>query len=201
MAGVLGPKWDPKKVQASKQWNSPEFNANSAANNLTNTTTKTEARPIFSLSGVLGLNQTVDIHKKETPAPAPEKKTLFVNHLEQESKMLFDTREKELQKEIAALRTEIQKLIAASGELSHDVEVAALLPTIEANTYQIKFLGRLRELIASFRRNVSEGSAWMQTLNKRKSRKNAFWGTVKNKKKGGEQYLFSNEHSAARSAN
>lgn len=200
MAGILGPKWDPKKQQTNKQWNSPEYNQNNAAN-LAPTSTKTEPRSLFSLSGILGLNQTVELHKKEQPGPAPEKKPLFFNHLEQETKTLFDVHQKELHQEINALRAEIQKLIKASGELSQEVESAALLPTVEANSYQVRFLGRLRELISSFRRNVNEGAAWMQTLNKRKSRKNAFWGTVKNKKKGGEQYLFSSEHSVARSAN
>lgn len=199
MAGVMGPKYDPKNKQQANKWYSPEFQQNNSANHPASS--QTESRPTFSLSGILGLNQTVELHPGSTDTKKVEKeKIFFVNHLEQESKSLFDSHQKELEREIKALREEITKLLQATGTLDKEVEKAAFQPVAEINTYQLKFLDRLRILIANFRRNVSEGTAWLQTLTKRKTRKNAFWGNVKSKK-GGEQYLFSSEHSASRSTN
>ena len=197
----MGLKPDPKNKQNTNKWYSPEFQQNNSANHAPAPSAKTESRPTFSLSGILGLNQSVELHASKEQPKAEKEKVFFVNHLEQESKILLDTHQKELQKEIQALRDEIKKLINAAGNLDKEVEIAAMQPVVEPSNYQLKFLDRLRVLIASFSRNVSEGTAWMQTLTKRKSRKNAFWGNVKNKKSGGEQYLFSNEHSAARSTN
>ncbi len=197
MAGVLVPKRDTKSKQVANQWYSPEFNQNISANKAPSQSVKTESRPVFSLSGILGLNQTIELHSE--PTKKPENNIIFTNHLEQETKVLFDTHQKELQKEIDALRQEIKNLLKSAGTLDQQVEKAALTPIHEFNTYQLTFLDRLRQLIVAFRRNITEASSWLHVLNKRKSRKNAFWGQVKNKKGGGEQYLFSNEHSAARS--
>ena len=198
MAGVIGPKWDPKNKQNTKIWNSPEYHQNNSYNQAPVTSTKTESRPTFSLSGILGLNQSVELHPKSTPA---KEQIFFPSHLEKESKILLDSHQKELAREIESLRLEIKKLLAAATTMGGEIEKAAFMPVAEANSYQLRFIDRLRNMLAGFRRNVCESTAWLQTQTKKKSRKNAFWGKVKNKKTGGEQYLFSNEHSAARSIN
>ena len=170
MAGVIGPKWDPKNKQNTQKWYSPEFQQNSQASSATSGSAKTEHRPTFSLSGILGLNQSVELHPK---TDKPKEKIFFnTNHLEQESKILLDSHQKELTREIEALRDEIKKLLSAAANLGGEVEKAALQPVVEVNTYELKFLDRLRGLIAGFRRNVSEGAAWFKhTFQKEKSQK------------------------------
>lgn len=197
MAGGIVSK-DPKnKFLLAKQY-SPEYQQNISPSKNGSAPPRPESRPKFSLSGVLGLNQTVELNR---PSDKPKEILFFKNHLVEEQKTLFDTHQAELQREISALRQEIQQLIKQSAKLDQKVEIAAIQPIIEINTYQVNFLKRLRILVSNFRRNVSEAGCWLDVLKKRKTKKNAFWGNVKNKKKGGDQLLFSNESSLARSAN
>ena len=122
------------------------------------------------------------------------------NHLEKETQLLFDSHQKELQKEIQTLRLEINQLAKATENLEHQVEIAASQPVVDISEYQIGFLGHLKNFIKGFRQNISQASLWLETFQTKKKKKNCFWSQVKNKKGGGEQYLFSSEHSAARSA-
>lgn len=154
----------------------------------------------FSLGGILGLNQIVDIGRQENKLQSWGQEFFGkVNHLEQEEKVLLDSRQKELEKQIGELQAEIIKLTKATAGLEKQVENVALNPIIEANDYQINFLNRIRVFIANFRQNISEASIWLNAFSAKKKKRNFFWNQVKNKK-GGEQYLFSNEHSIARSA-
>jgi len=197
MAGGVVSK-DPKnKYLLAKQY-SPEYQQNISPSKNGVAPARPESRPKFSLSGILGLNQTVELHRQ---SEKPPEIVFFKNHLVEEQKTLFDTHQAELQREVASLRQEIQQLIKQSSKLDQKVEIAAIQPIVEVNSYQISFLRRLRILISNFRRNVSEAGCWLDVLKKRKNKKNAFWGNVKNKKTGGEQLLFSNESSLARSAN
>lgn len=150
-------------------------------------------KPLFKLSGILGLNQTVEISR-------PENKSLFTNHLLEEEKTLFDQRQKQLQKEIRELQEEIKKLVRATDNLGQNVEIAAANQVAEASYYQINFFQRIRNLIITIRQNISQSALWFESFTAKKKKRNFFWNQVKSKKGGGEQYLFSNEHSAARSA-
>ena len=156
--------------------------------------TKPEPKVKFSLSGILGLNQTVEIAKSQD-----KKVNFLVNHLEKEQKTLFDSRQQELEKQITALQSEIQKLTKVTEDLDKEVANVALTPIPQVSEYQINFLQRVRIFIENFRQNISSASLWLESLIARKRKRNYYWSMFKSKK-GGEQYLFSGEHSAARSA-
>jgi hypothetical protein len=156
----------------------------------------------FSLQGILGLGQTVEINKN-TQSTEKQNHELFygLSHLVKEQNILFDQHQKELTKELQALREEISKLIHSTSNLEKDVANIALAEIPEVSEYQLNFLSRIRIFIATVRKNISTADIWLEAFAAKKKKKNLFWNNVKNKKKGGEQYLFSNEHSAARSAN
>jgi len=154
----------------------------------------------ITLGGILGLNQTVEIGK-EAKKTSNWGQEFFSNisHLATEEKLLFDNRQRELEKNIAELRCEITALLKATNVLNKEVEQVTVDPVITVSEYQINYLGRIKNFIANFRKNISEASLWLDSFTQKKKKRNLFWSTVKNKKAGGEQYLFSNEHSAARS--
>lgn len=149
----------------------------------------------FTLKGILGLGQAVEINKQQG-------KELFkqLNHLDSEQKLLFDSRQKELEKTIKNLQDEIKKLTSATKNLEKDVEKVALAPIPEINEYQLDFLSRIRVFLSNITKDIGSASIWLEHFNTKKRKKNCFWNQVKSKKGGGEQYLFSNEHSVARSA-
>jgi len=154
----------------------------------------------FTLKGILGLGQTVDINKNAGHLEKQGKELFYgLNHLAQEQNVLFDQHQKELEKELVALRDEIGKLAKATDILEKDVANVALSGIPEISEYQLNFLSRIRVFIENFRKNISDAGIWIEAFAAKKKKRNVFWNTVKDKKKGGDQYLFSNEHSAARS--
>jgi hypothetical protein len=158
--------------------------------------------PKFSLKGILNLGQSIEINKTPKIDSSWTKETLFgKNYLQKQEETLIRQQQGELQQEIKELTNEIKKLVNSAQELETEVEKAAIQTVTEINQYQIGFLKRIKKIIISFNQNISESGIWMSTLNHKKQKKNAFWGNVKNKKNGGEQYLMSSEHSASRSAN
>lgn len=192
--GFTGPK-DPKWKNISKNSFSSEVLKDSQQNF---TAPKTENKPSFGLKGILGLNQKVEFNK-----PSSEKKVLFnqFNYIEKDFQQLLASKQTELNKNINELRHEIQKLIKNTSVIKEDIEIAASANIVEISEYQINYLQRIKTFFATINQSISESSLWLASLNtKSNKKKNAFWNKVKNKKAGGEQYLFSNEHSVARSA-
>ena len=159
-------------------------------------------KPSFGLRGILGLGQSIEINKEENQTSKAEHQLFSsINHLDKEHEQLILQSQEELQKEIKQLQADIQKLAKTTDNLEKTVEMAVDSTIIEANTYEINFLQRLKTFIFDVRKNISEASAWLETFQAKRSKKrNAFWGKVKDKKHGGEAYLFSNEHSASRAA-
>ncbi|MFA5025962.1 MAG: DUF5660 family protein [Candidatus Shapirobacteria bacterium] len=190
--GITG-KFDPKKNNSFKSGNSSEILKDSATNS---------SPKKFSLSGILGLNQTVELNKNTQKTESWGKEFFGnVNLLQQQEKVLFDQHQKELDKTVAELQEEIKKLIHATDNLEKDVQNIPLESIPETSEYQINFLVRIKNFIANFRKNINEASSWIESFSSKKKKKNYFWNTAKNKKSGGEQYLNSNEHSASRSVN
>ena len=155
----------------------------------------------LGLRGVLGLGQSIEINKqaRSTEKSWNHETLVGPNHLQQEQIQLIDSQQKDLKKEIQQLLEEIKKLAKTTDNLEKSVEIATLTPITEANIYQVNFLSRLKTFIVEIRKNVADASLWLDAFQTKKKKRNAFWNNVKNKKRGGEQYLFSNEHSAARS--
>ena len=104
-----------------------------------------------------------------------------------------------MEKELVALRDEIAKLAKATDNLEKDVAAVAISNISEASEYQLNFLSHIRIFIENFRKNIADAGLWIEAFAAKKKKRNIFWNTVKDKKKGGDQYLFSSEHSAARS--
>ncbi len=187
-------KTDPKTVKLTKNGQflekGPEYNHDS----------KPTKPPLFSLKGILGLGQTVELNKQKDNLFSKGNEVFNqVNHLQREEQVLMDARQKELERTIEQLRLEISKLVKASQGLDKQVEIAAAQPTTEASQYQVRFLDRLRVLVRNFRLNISEAGVWLEAFSKKKKKKNFFWTMAKDKKRGGQQYMFSDEHSVARS--
>ena len=164
---------------------------------------ETPVRKIIThkLGGILSLGQTIEVSHHQSNL---EKQGLrffeHVSHLQKEQTILLDSRKQELQKAIDKLRQEIGQLIKATKKLDKQVEKTAIEAIPEPSEYQVSFLQRIQNFITSFRKNISEAAIWLETFTTKKKKRNAFWGRVKNKKSGGQQYLFSGEHSASRSA-
>jgi len=182
MAGGFGVKFDPKNKKKVFAGFSNEVIKDSPIE-----------KPKNSLGGFLRPGESVSFGRQEN-------KPLFLNHLVEEEKVIFAQEKQEIQKAIEDLRSEIKKLIENTEGLDKSLEKAVLEPVVEATAYQISFLSRIRNLLAQFRLNICQASVWVEAFSAKKKKRNFFWSTVKNKKGGGEQYLFSNEHSAARSA-
>lgn len=195
MAGSFGSKLNPKQSKLANNTFGSEVLKDSPEGS-SSQNTRPNQLPKFNLSGILGLNQTVELGKK-----AEKPVVNFINYLEKEHHLLFDNKQKELQQAIEELRTEVKKLASATDNLEKDVEVAAMAPAIDVSEYQLNFLQRIQKIIAVFRQNISEAGNWLESFNSKKKKKNYFWNTARNKKKGGTEYLSSNEHSAARSVN
>jgi hypothetical protein len=191
MSGRFKGSFNPKNPKANKAFNSEVLKEDSQVDNVV------KKPATFSLKGILGLGQSVEINK-----PATSHESFFgLNHLAQEQNILFDQRQRELKQAIEDLRLEIKKLAQSTSNISTDVIRIADSNVIDANSYQISVLTRIKNFIIDMRKNINEASLWMEAFANKKKKKNMFWNKVKNKKQGGDQYLFSNEHSAARSVN
>lgn len=155
-------------------------------------------------NGVLGIGQTIEFNKKSSEKSSVNWGKEFlsnVNHLQREESVLVNSQSIELKQAINELREEIKNLIKTSDSLSQDIEKITVEQVSEINEYQVKFLEKIKIFIVNFRRNIDEAHIWCDSLNCKNKKKNNFWNKSKNKKSGGEQYLFSSEHSASRSAN
>lgn len=185
-------KADPKK--------SSFFGVNKSSEILSDSQTNTAPKK-FSLSGILGINQSVEINKNN---PKPENWSneflSNINYVQEQEKTLFNQKQKELENTIKELQQEIKSLTDSTDNLNQDIQNITLENIPEVSEYQINFLTRIKNFVINFRKNINEASSWLESFTKKKRKKNYFWSMAKSKK-GGEQYLMSSEHSSARSVN
>ena len=192
MAGSFGFKLNPKSKNLNKR------NNNEVLKETSDTIPKKNAP---KLSGTLLPGQSIDINRSSQEPKVNWNQEFITKSLTQEQSLFVNQHTQEIQKDIQEIRLEIKKLVQSSENLDHEIQQAVAKNIPEINDYQLNFLQRLKNIIIQFRQNIDQSCVWLNSLNHKKSRKNAFWGSVKNKKSGGEQYLFSSEHSASRSAN
>ena len=191
MAGSFGFKPNQKNKALTKKNNSEilkEFSDNSPSK----TKPKTSGKLLLGQSfhpNQESKSEQINWNREFLAKTAAEAQPLFVNQHHQE-----------IQQAINEILDEIKKLKLSTDNLSHEVVQATEQNIPEANEYQLKFLQRIRNIIIQFRQNIDQSCVWLDCSNRKKSRKNAFWNKAKSKN-GGEQYLFSGEHSASRSAN
>lgn len=192
MAGSFGFKLNPKNKNLNKR------NNNEILKDISDVSPKINSP---KLSGTLLPGQSVDINRPSQEPKVNWSQEFITKSLTQEQSLFVNQHTQEIQKSIQDIRLEINKLVQSTQNLDNEVQQAVSKNIPEFNDYQVGFLQRLKNLIIQFRQNIDQSSVWLSSLNHKKSRKNAFWGSVKNKKSGGEQYLLSSEHSVSRSAN
>jgi uncharacterized protein DUF5660 len=192
MAGGSGQKSNQKQKHFAKSVSSSEVLNNFQPSDVQSTNSE---------SGILTPGQSIEFNK-ESHQKNNWSKEFLSNTVEIDQKLIIQRQGKETQHLIEEIRLEIQKLvIELSQELGKEVTKVALTNIPENNHYQLTFLGRIKNLIQKIRQDISESNIWLNTFNQKKGRQNSFWGKARNKKSGGQKYLFSSEHSASRSAN
>jgi len=192
MAGGFGFKFNPKNKNLIKK------NNNEVLKEVSDTSAKKDTS---KFSGTLFPGQSVDINPSKQESKINWNQEFITKSLTQEQSLFVNQHTQEIQKSIQEIRLEIKKLAESTNELDNEIQQAVSQNIPETNEYQRTFLQRLKNLIIQFRQNIDQSCVWLNSLNHKKSRKNAFWGNVRNKKSGGEQYLLSSEHSVSRSAN
>jgi len=192
MAGGFGSKLNPKNKSFNLKKNNSEILKEFPDGSVQN-------KP--KLSGTLFPGQSINFNKEEESSKTNFTREFLSKTVNQEHAIFVNQHNQEVQQAINELKSEIQKLVISTENLNQEIVQAAEQNIPESNEYQANFLQRIKNLIVQFRQNIDESCVWLQSFNHKKSRKNAFWGNVHNKKSGGEQYLFSGEHSVARSAN
>jgi len=190
--GVLSSKSDPKKSKSV--WG---INVNESLNE----NNQNSAPAKFSLRGILGLNQSVEIHKNQADK-LWTKENFGLNIIAEQDRVALEKKQHELEAVVEQLKLEVKKLTVATSELDSNLSHAVMENVPEANEYQVSFLLRLKNLVIAFRRNINEASCWLDTFAKKSGKKQKNSGYWKNlKSKGGQKYLMSDEHSVARSVN
>ena len=192
MAGGFGFKLNPKNKNLTKN------NNNEVLKDLPDSSVKKSPPKLF---GTLFPGQSVDINPSSKEPKINWSQEFITKSISQEQSLFVNQHTQEIQKSIQDIRLEIKKLAESTQELDNEIQQTIYQNIPEASEYQVTFLKRIKNLIINFRQNIDQSCVWLNSLNHKKSRKNAFWGNVKNKKNGGEQYLFSSEHSVSRSAN
>lgn len=156
-------------------------------------------------NGVLTPGQSVDFNPPTPDINWNKEFTFNSNYIETDHNLIIQRQGQEISQSIEEIRSEIKKLIntikGMDQELSTELTNVPLTNIPENNQYQLTFLNRIKRIIENFRQNISEASVWMTAFNSKRSKQNSFWGRARNKKSGGQQYMFSGEHSASRSVN
>ena len=158
--------------------------------------------PVQKKSGILFPGQSIRLNSSESkPSQINWSHEFLTKPITQEQSLFVNQRLQETNTAVEELRREIKSLIKSTDNLQAEITNTVDQNIVEASQYQVNFLTRIKNLIINFRQNIDQSCLWLESLKRKKNRKNAFWGTVKNKKSGGEQYLLSGEHSVSRSAN
>ncbi len=192
MAGGFGSKFDLKHKKLVKKNNSEILKDFSDVS-----PTKSEPK----LFGRLFPGQSIHLNQEQPQKDINWNREFLAKTATEAQPLFVNQHSQEIQQAISEILNEIKNLKLSINNLDHEVEEASEQNIPEANEYQLKFLQRIKNIIIQFRQNIDQSCIWMECFSRKKSRKNAFWGNVHNKKNGGEQYLFSGEHSASRSAN
>ncbi len=185
MAGGIVSK-DPKNKKNTTRLfsgqNSPEFVTDNSQ------TAKTDG-----FRGVLGLGQSEEISKSSNIG----KEFYQPSHLEHEATLLVQQDNQELKKAISELVEQIKSLTHAAKTTQKEIEKIGLEENPEPSIYKVNFLQRLATYLKNITKNINEAGEWANMFTIRCKQRGKFWNNVKNKKGGGEQYLFSSEHSTA----
>ena len=191
-SGVIS-KNPKKKVLSSQLFsgqNSPEYSKQSQH-------PSSNKKKTFSLSGILGLNQSIDINKGQESSSSFSQELYQPSYLNKETTLLMSQEKEELKKAINELIAQIKKLGKSTKKVKKELVDATLQPVTEVNQYQVSFLKRFKKFLQNITKNMDQAKDWIQMFKGRSKQKGKFWNRAK---KGGQKYMFSGEHSASRSA-
>lgn len=198
MTGMVPPKPTQKTLQKQSVFKNETLQ--DSFENYSQATPKAPAPPKFSLGGILGLNQTIELNKSTVENKS--EKVIFATprHLETEAQQIRAEETSRTEQAVKELLSEIKKLLSNTQNATQELIVAADAPVVEANEYELTVLQRLANVIRLVTRSVGEVCLWAESFNSKKKKKNFFWKKSLNKK-GGQAFMFSDEHSASRSVN
>lgn len=157
-----------------------------------------ETSPVIS-SGEIAPGQSVEISSvavEKSKEKKDSKKTTFERHLLVEEEARVERKTNELRMQLEVLTSEVINLATQTQSLAQETRIAAVQAPVEPGVYHVIFFEKLISFIRSFRKKIEDAAIWLQASNKRAQKK----GWVSNYKKGGAQYLLSNEHYLSRSA-
>lgn len=126
-----------------------------------------------------------------------KKQLAFSRRLLKEEELKVEKKTNELKIQLNVIQRELISLAEKTEGLAKETEIAVMQSPIEPGVYHVIFFEKLLEFIQSFKKKIEEARVWLQSVNKRAAKKNA-WGA--NYKKHGAKYLLSSEHYVSRSA-
>jgi len=126
------------------------------------------------------------------------KEVFFLQKVQQQELEIYSRQRRETEEEIRILQEEVLALGKTGKNLDRQLDLASEQLITEPSVYQVSFIKKLKILILQFLEDVDNASAWLEEFNQKGRKKGSFWGTFSSKK-GGAQFLFSDESYAARS--
>lgn len=140
------------------------------------------------------------LESQSTPEKLAEfelEKQSAVRHKEIQMTEVFNLREAKDKELIKQLQEQLRALAKEVKTLDGSVKTAIHADVIDPGTYHVHFFQQLLNFVVLMRKRVQEANTWMENFRARAKKQGAFWGQVYNKK-GGTQYLMSQEHQVAR---
>lgn len=159
-----------------------------------------EKAPI-NASGEIKMGQSIEM-EKVLEAERGENKVLREQlhrerQLKQEGEAYNQKETDKLRLQLKALQGEAEKIAKEIVGLSQETKIATIQATVSPGVYHLIFFEKLLSFLKSFRLKIHQANLWLQSQNKRSSKKKTFWGQVG---KSGAQRLLSGEDYSQRSA-
>ena len=153
-----------------------------------------------NFSGELVVGESIEINEvisKSKKLEGENNRLFLQRNLIEEERRISDEKTNELKMRLKVIQEEMILIAQKTQDMAQETQIAAMQITVDPGLYHIIFFEKLLEFVQSFRKKISEAQTWLNQINKRTSKKNA-WGA--NYKKHGAKYLLSGEHYIARSA-
>lgn len=123
-------------------------------------------------------------------------------YLQKEQREIYSREKRERDREVKVLQNEVEKLTQAAenlqGKLEKNLDIAVQRPSTESSVYELNWLRRLKRAIKKFTAEIENASLWLSAFAQKRAKRGFFWSQASSKK-GGAKYMFSSEHSVARS--
>lgn len=158
-------------------------------------------RPPINASGEIQLGQSIEINQvieSQTEENKSLQAQLVHERKSRQDNEQYTTRQtQELKLQLKALQGETEKIAKSTIQLSQEIKIATIQATVEPGVYHIVFFEKLLSFIKAFRKKINQANLWIQSANKKASKRRTFWGQVS---KSGAQRLLSSEDYSQRSA-